>query len=169
MKLAERAWSAAVIGTLIVTAFFANAPGASAQERDRYILGESTRLEILVHIMGEVASPGEYRVPDNTNVLELISKAGGPTQFARLNSVAVKRGAASSEKLSENQGEVVWVNINDYLTKENARPVPVLQPGDVVTVRSNSWSTWKTVFGMARDVSVVVSMYILYYRTFQTP
>jgi polysaccharide export outer membrane protein len=157
MKLAARAF--------LIAAVLAAAPGATAQERERYILGETTRLEILVHVMGQVQTPGEYRVPDNTNVLELISKAGGPTDYARLSSVIVKRGGGSSSVESKNEGDVIRVNLEDYLTHENAKPVPVLQPGDVVTVPSNSWSTWKTVFGMARDISVVASLYLLWART----
>src|SRR5688572_8546323 len=49
---------------------------------DKYILGAESRLEIVVHVLGEVERPGEYRVTDETDVLELISKAGGPTRFA---------------------------------------------------------------------------------------
>ena len=169
MKLAERARNLITIGVPIAVTVLTAAPEASAQERERYILGESTRLEILVHIMGEVQTPGEYRVPDNTNVLELISKAGGPTQFAKLGSVVVKRGAGFSDPTGSEQGRVLEVDLEDYLTKEKAKPIPVLQPGDVVTVRSNSLSTWRTIFSMARDLSVVASLYLLYVRTTTTP
>lgn len=164
MKLAQRAWI--ILATALVIA-----SGATAQEREQYILGETKRLEILVHVMGEVATPGEYRVPDNTNVLELISKAGGPTNFARLSGVVLKRGVGTSAPAhsSRNQGRVMKVNLEEYLTKENSGPVPVLQPGDVVTVPSNSWSTWKTIFGIARDISVVASLYLLWVRTTNNP
>jgi protein involved in polysaccharide export with SLBB domain len=157
MKLAARAF--------LIAAILAAAPGATAQDRERYILGETTRLEILVHVMGQVQTPGEYRVPDNTNVLELISKAGGPTELARLSGVIVKRGAGTSTVESKNEGEVLHVNLENYLTQENAKPVPVLRPGDVVTVPSNSWSTWKSIFSIARDISVVASLYLLWVRT----
>jgi polysaccharide export outer membrane protein len=156
MKLAARAF--------LSVAVVAAAQGATAQERERYILGETTRLEILVHVMGQVQTPGEYRVPDNTNVLELISKAGGPTEYARLGSVVLKRNGASSVQSSDKR-EVIRVNLEDYLTHEKAKPIPVLQPGDVVTVPSNRWSTWKTVFSIARDISVVASLYLLWVRT----
>jgi len=160
MKLAHRAW-------IILAAAPVIASGASAQEREEYILGETKRLEILVHVMGEVASPGEYRVPDNTNVLELISKAGGPTNYARLSGVVLKRGIGTSDTpiSRESHGQVMRVNLEEYLTKEDSGPIPRLQPGDVVTVPSNSWSTWKTIFGMARDLSVVASLYLLWVRT----
>ena len=46
------------------------------QDQDKYIIGSEKKLEMIVHIMGEVRKPGEYRVEDNTNLVELISKAG---------------------------------------------------------------------------------------------
>ncbi len=164
MKLAQTAWIIVAMALVLV-------PGVSAQERENYILGETKRLEILVHVMGQVANPGEYRVPDNTNVLELISKAGGPTGYARLSGVVLKRGVGSSDPsvATDRQGEVTRVNLEEYLTRENSGPVPLLQPGDVVTVPTNSWSTWKTIFGMARDISVVASLYLLWVRTTNNP
>ena len=61
------------------------------QDREKYLIGSEKKLEMIVHIMGEVRKPGEYRVEDNTTLLELISKAGGPTQFASLGGVKITR------------------------------------------------------------------------------
>ena len=167
MKSVERAWSVMCIGALIAVVVLVAAPDSAAQDRERYILGETTRLEILVHVMGQVQTPGEYRVPDNTNVLELISKAGGPTSFASLGGVVLKRGVGISDPsvAGSDHGKVMKIDLADYLSQEDSGPIPVLQPGDVVTVPSNSWSTWRTVFSMARDISVVASLYLLYVRT----
>ncbi len=57
------------------------------QDQEKYLIGTEKKLEMIVHIMGEVGKPGEYRVEDNTNLVELISKAGGPTQFSSLSGV----------------------------------------------------------------------------------
>jgi hypothetical protein len=51
--------------------------GFSQQEiirKDQYQIGPDERLLITVHIWGEVRKPGEYLVPDDTDILELISK-----------------------------------------------------------------------------------------------
>lgn len=67
-------------------------PGSvNAQEKDRYVFGETGKLEMVVHIIGEVKRPGEYRVSDRTNLVELLSKAGGPTQFSKLSGVTITR------------------------------------------------------------------------------
>ena len=65
--------------------------GAQTRIDDTYLLGEEQRLEIVVHVLGEVERPGEYRVPDDTDVLEAVSKAGGPTEFAHLGNVSLRR------------------------------------------------------------------------------
>jgi protein involved in polysaccharide export with SLBB domain len=124
---------------------------------------------MMVHIMGEVQKPGEYRVADQTNLLELLSKAGGPTQFSRLSSISVRRVAAGRPFPAVASDttlriEILRVNIEDILRKPGMPPPPRLQPGDVVFVPKNSWHTWKNISGVIRDVSVVASAYFLYAR-----
>jgi protein involved in polysaccharide export with SLBB domain len=150
------------------------AGGAPAQTTEDYVLGVDKRLEIKVHVLGEVSRPGEYQVADDTNVLELISKAGGPTEFANIKSVILKREPEAGAYTS-NEGrrvevpltrQVIKVNLKSYLDDEKAAALPVLHPGDVVAVPRNTMHRWKTIFGMVRDLSVVASAYFLYERTF---
>jgi len=42
------------------------------QDQDKYLIGSEKKLEMIVHIMGEVRKPGEYRVEDDTNLVELM-------------------------------------------------------------------------------------------------
>ena len=62
-----------------------------AQDQGKYIYGDEQRLQIVVHVLGEVKRPGEYIVPDNTDIVEIISKAGGTTEFSNLGSVFITR------------------------------------------------------------------------------
>ena len=61
-------------------------------KKDQYQIGPDERLLITVHIWGEVIKPGEYLVPDDTDLLELISKAGGPTEYSDLKNIKITRG-----------------------------------------------------------------------------
>jgi len=159
--LLQAAW----VGSLVCVSLLATAGGASGQDRKDYILSETKRLEIIVHILGEVTRPGEYVVADDTNVLELLSKAGGPSEFANLGSVTLKRESSPrGTNGGSRNGRVMKIDISDYLEHDKSMPLPTLEPGDVVTVPRNSFSKWKTVFSMARDVSVVASLYFLYLR-----
>jgi protein involved in polysaccharide export with SLBB domain len=148
---------------------FASLLPAAAQTpttRDSYLLGEEKRLQIVVHIIGEVQAPGEYVVSDDTDVLELVAKAGGPTEYGNLGKVHVKRrnSVATAGMTPDPAGAVLKVDLSRFLKERNAPEPPVLQPGDVVTVGRNSWRGWRTAFTMIRDVSVVVSTYLLYRR-----
>jgi hypothetical protein len=168
-NLARRTANAAASRILPLAALLAFAGGANAQNVDDYILGLDNRLQMKVHILGEVQAPGEYSVPDDTNILELLSKAGGPTEFANLGSVSLKReeGQPTFFANSDPEDRVMKINLDNYLRSSDTEPLPMLQPGDVVTVSRNSMHKWKTVFGIARDISVVATAYFLYVRTFE--
>ncbi len=131
---------------------------ARAQEGDRYSVGGERRLEIWVHVLGEVKNPGEFRVPDTTDILELISRAGGPTDLAKLSAVRLTHAEAKDAP------RVLVVDLDAFLKQSVAAPLPPLLPGDVVVVPRNAMSKWKSAAGIFRDVSVVASAYFLYLR-----
>lgn len=149
---------------------------AQAQELEDYLLGEEQQLQIVVYILGAVDKPGEYRVSDNMDVVELISKASGTTDFSNLGKVSITRHrstylAASGENTglqkSEDGKEIIYFNVSDYLKKVNGPPPPKVMAGDVVYVPTNKWKTWRTVAAVLRDLSIVASTYFLYLRTTQ--
>jgi hypothetical protein len=141
---------------------------AFAQGRS-YVSGDEPGLEMFVHIIGEVQKPGEYRVRDRTDLLELLSKAGGPTQFSRLSDVTIRRMSIvkPSASLGENaqaRAEILHVNLEKVMHDRDANPPPILLPGDVVLVPKNAWHRWKDIAAVARDLSVIASAYFLYVR-----
>lgn len=79
----------------------------------------------LVYITGEVTRPGAYPVLAPINVLQLIARAGGLTQFANRKDIYILR-AADHNRLRFNYKEVVK-------GKNNEQNI-VLQPGDTVVV-----------------------------------
>ena len=154
-----------------LTASLLSAASSAAQSPNGYVLGDDPHLEMMVHIIGEVQRPGEFRVPDNTNVLELFSKAGGPTQFSDLSRVTITRNrnpmfaANSPGGTSQPSAQVLAVNLKDALTTEKAAALPLLLPGDVVVVPRNSWSAWRNFASVARDISVIAGIYLIFSAT----
>lgn len=139
--------------------------------QDHYLLGEEEQLQIVVYVLGEVSKPGEYRVADNTNLVELLSKAGGETQFTNLGSVVITRVISpAGDKFAESEPpqnidkEIIYFNVSKYLKTKNGPPPPTLKPGDVVYVSKNKWYTWRTVAAVLRDLAIVASTYFLYLR-----
>ncbi len=81
----------------------------------------------VVHLMGQVATPGPYRVTHGNTLMGTISKAGGFTPIAKRKKVKIIR--------KENGGSKVFFVDMTAITKEGRLQDDVLlMPGDVVIV-----------------------------------
>ncbi|MXV51696.1 capsule biosynthesis protein [Pedobacter sp. HMF7647] len=96
------------------------------------------RDEYRVSIDGEVRSPGTFNYSDNMTVEELVLKAGGFKEGASPNRVEISRRTKSSDVTSTSavSSEVFQVNINPNLSL--SQPGFVLQPFDIVSIRSST-------------------------------
>ena len=153
------------------------------QEKDPYSINAEDKLEIIVHIMGEVNNPGKYKVRDDTNILELISTAGGPTEYSNLKNIKLTRGSliTKSIKLSSNNNpnasdipgnqqdfnvayekRVIKINLKKYLESKKPEDLPVLGPGDVVMVTKNRWYTFQTVIRIISQIAIIAQAWYYY-------
>src|SRR5574341_717354 len=94
-----------VVCPLLLAAFFLFLPAlVSAQDEGaqpdlgrpraaQYYLGDQNELLIKVNIWGFVRRPGQYMVPKDTDLISLISFAGGPLEQARVKKVKIIRAA----------------------------------------------------------------------------
>jgi len=142
-----------------------------SQEDDKYFLNQDDRLEIIVHVIGEVKRAGKYTVTDNTNLMELIAEAGGPTEFTNLKALTITRINPKTRRHGRNstngvltENEIIKYNAEDFLRKSRSVTPPILEPGDIVFVPRNSWHKWRQTFTVIRDVSVLAGLYLLYLR-----
>ncbi|OGC01872.1 hypothetical protein A2V82_02605 [candidate division KSB1 bacterium RBG_16_48_16] len=160
-------------------------------QQSGYILGDEEGLQMKVHVWGEVSKPGEYLVPYNTNVLELISKAGGPTVYSNLSKIRLTRqmntlrlgkedlkkivsesrsGRINEENLEKSLSDnfssrVFRYDLSDYLkNKSGFNPPPVMQPGDIIYVPRNAWRTWREIVSVAHELAIITSVYVWYLR-----
>ncbi len=117
---------------------------------------EGEPLMVSVNIWGQVVSPGKYKVPDGTDVVSLISYAGGPTEFASLGNVRLSR-------LLPSGGENIKVQVEEYLDEPAPGVVPVLKPGDTVYVPKNKKYAWKAFVEMAAQIAIITSTVLLIY------
>ena len=176
-RSSPRAWfGLAILLALLLAPTLALAQSSSSKAAQAipppkgYLLPQEQGLEMMVHILGEVQKPGEYRVPDNTDLLELLAKAGGPTEYANLSWVKIRRVMPVELSATRNvtrlspSVSVMDVNLEGAWKKKNNGAVPRLVPGDVVVVSRNSWFGYKRMATVLRDVAVVASAYFLYLR-----
>ena len=120
-------------------------------------MGDEEQLRIYTQIWGQVRKPGFYLVPDDTDLLTLLSLAGGPTEDAKLSKIRIVRPNEEA-----GQGEVIWINIKKYLDTGNFGLIPVLKPGDTVVVSGTVFYGMERVADFIAKFATVLSIYNLY-------
>jgi polysaccharide biosynthesis/export protein len=77
-------------------------------------------------VLGEVRTPGVYRVSQTVSVLDAIAMAGGFTEFAKRDRVLVIRNSKSNERIN--------VDLKKYL-KDGKDSTFFVEPADVIYVK----------------------------------
>jgi polysaccharide biosynthesis/export protein len=79
----------------------------------------------MVYLVGEIGRPGSMKLMPGMTALEAISSAGGPSQFARMKKIYIRRRTAEGERR---------IRFNYKAAMKNGASDLVLQPGDTVVV-----------------------------------
>ncbi len=123
-----------------------------------YYYAKPGDITITVSIWGFVQRPGLYEIASSTDLINLISLAGGPNTYAKLNDVEVVRttkrddGTYARHKFKVDLSKLVQLK-DDQIQ---------LKPGDVIYVNHTSWYTVKEAFSVASSVGILMtSIYYL--------
>ncbi len=134
---------------------------ASTQGAARYYLGSlggtSEELLMNVNVWGFVLKPGQYMVPVKTDLVSLISYAGGPLEEASLKRVQLIRGTTK-----DGEPTVFTVNLQKYLEQGDRSLLPTLRPGDTVVIRAGRGYGFKRVLEYVWRIAVIVQAYALF-------
>jgi protein involved in polysaccharide export with SLBB domain len=90
-----------------------------------------------VSISGGVKQPGTFDITKPISLIELIAKAGGPTQHANTNDIRITRS----------DGKVVKFNLEIYSRNPSNQNLPFVSPGDSIFIpdrtikKTRSWLT----------------------------
>jgi len=79
-------------------------------------------------ILGEIRNPGVYEIRSNTTLLQLISMAGGMSEFASPNKIILLRMG------NDNQERKIKVKLKDAMNGSDTSQNIILQPLDTVIV-----------------------------------
>lgn len=120
-------------------------------------MGEEEQLRIYTYIWGRVQKPGLYIVPDDTDLLALLSLAGGPTEDAKLSKIRIVRPGVTGT-----DNEIIWVNLKEYLDTGDMGKIPVLMPGDTVIVSGTTYYAIRRGARFLADIAVVLSIVATY-------
>ena len=117
-----------------------------------YYYAKPGDLTITVSIWGFVQKPGLYEIASSTNLVHLLSLAGGPSNYSELDNVRIVRIIKENGDTKKIE---FYVNLDDLtkLTKEQLD----LKPGDIIYVDHNSWFTIKNVFSFATSIAVIIT------------
>ena len=122
---------------------------------------------IAVSVIGEVAKPGSYQISAESNLLDVLTLAGGPTSGADLERAMVVRGATRSSSagaLSHIQGEQRFrIDLDKVMTEGNLDLLPVMFPGDTIFIpkvkEERNW--WRSALQIVADISSIAIAYYL--------
>ncbi len=123
-----------------------------------YYYAKPGDITITVSIWGFVQRPGLYEVASSTDLVNLISLAGGPNSYAKLSDVEVVRttkkenGTYFRKKFKVDLSRLTQINENEIQ----------LKPGDVIYVNHTSWYTVKEIFSVTSGLAIITtSIYYL--------
>ena len=130
--------------------------GTSTERGAQYYIGSQNELLIAVNIWGLVTKPGQYLIPSSTDLMTLVSVAGGPLPKARLDNVRVIRSSSAGS-------EVIIVNIKKFIKTGDERIIPKLQPGDTVLISGSLWELSNQIVGIIAQLAIVGNVYYLFF------
>ncbi|MDK9700814.1 MAG: SLBB domain-containing protein [bacterium] len=130
--------------------------GTGGERGAQYYIGSQNELLMAVNVWGLVAKPGQYLVPSTTDLMTLISVAGGPLPKARLDNVRVIRSSSSGS-------EVLTINIKRYLKTGDERIIPKLQPGDTVIIAGSLGELTSQIVSIIAQLAMVANVYYVFF------
>ncbi|MDW8137113.1 MAG: SLBB domain-containing protein [Bacteroidota bacterium] len=125
-----------------------------------YYMARPGDLTVIVSIWGEVRNPGQYEVPAATDLVQLLSYAGGPLVTANLRRVRLIRRSAPGER-----PETVQI-VDVVRLIAHPADTPRLQPGDVIVLERRAGVRFtQEILPVLRDVAFFVSYMLVALRT----
>ena len=141
-----------------------NQQSTSFNRGAQYILGDRDEILMNVNVWGYVLRPGQYLVPRHTDLITLISFAGGPREGANLGNVRIIREttAALTNGNATNGHEkkvpILTVNMNDHIKKGKSGVLPVLRAGDTVIITESGGHKFQRFLGFNSVFGVVATV-----------
>jgi hypothetical protein len=124
----------------------------SLQTASQYYLerGTENKLMMKVNVWGAVQEPGSQYVPDGTDLIGVLSAAGGPADGAKLSKVRLVRNFNG-----EKQNTII--DLSRCLKKGEVGALPEMKPGDTIIIPKSRVSFGKFI-GVVYHVAVIASV-----------
>lgn len=124
-----------------------SASGRAAQ----YFLGNQDQVLMAVNVWGFVNVPGQYMVPLETDLVSLLSYAGGPREDARIKRIQVVRTSSLQDS-----SIVINVDVKNFVTTGDLEQNPMLLPGDTIVVSGTTFHLVNKMFELGFRIAMIV-------------
>ena len=166
MKLTIRRIFVILLTTLLIQTIYNDTLFGQDEKYPRgaqYFLGTNDQLLIKVNIWGFVAKPGQYLVPSDTDLISLISFAGGPVEGAKLGSIKLIRSELNKGK----RQKVLSINVKKFMNNGDNSVIPHLKPGDTIIINGSRWYHFSKYLEIITKIAMLAQIYyfIYYYVT----
>lgn len=122
-----------------------------------YFFGQGQGILIDVNLWGQVGRPGKYYVPYATDLVSLLSIAGGPATTAKLDDIRIIRYARADTAVVE---KIVRVDVEKFI-ETGEQNFPSLLRGDTVIVPGGPISVLNTIVTVTNAVFSIVNAIFL--------
>ncbi|MBN2028792.1 hypothetical protein JW824_00970 [bacterium] len=123
----------------------------------QYQLGSENDLLIPINIWGFVEKPGQYLVPMNTDLISLLSFAGGPREGAKITNIRI----VSSDPSLMNK--IQEINVKKFLETGDPKLIPILRPRDTIVVKGTTFNWFREFISFISSLSFIGTF--AYYMT----
>ncbi len=136
----------------------------SEQSRPGYFFyAKPFEVTMTINLWGEVPQQGVYVVPTSTDIIQLLSYAGGPREKSNLEEVLVYR---ASGKKDQKARTLKKINIRE-IVEGKTEPV-LLMPGDMIVVKKISEPyNWLQTLSVVNTVGTLVVLGLTLYNIFK--
>lgn len=152
--------------------------GTTFNRAAQYHLGNKDQILIQVNIWGYVQKPGQYLVPRDTDLISLISFAGGPRPGAKISSIRIvrdehlidyfyndgengsrqKNGVDPQDATADSDPLIINVNVEKYIESGKKKLIPTLKPGDTVIISASLVQNVKDTLGFISAFAIIAQM-----------
>lgn len=115
-----------------------------------YISGQDPGVVMMrVNLWGAVKRPGIHHIPVKTNLIELMSYAGGPNDNAIIESITIKRNLGLEQKK-------ISIDLSEIIHDQKQYDL-VLKPDDIIVVPASKPWISQDMFMLAMVMSIIAS------------
>ena len=111
------------------------------------------RIMISVNLWGMVSSPGRHIVPENVDLVTILSIVGGPIDGANMSKIKVIRDLESSS-------QIFIINLNKFIKSGDKSDLIKIEPNDTIIIPE---TVYNGIFKRLSSLNTILSLLNLYY------